>query len=77
MTLHRAALIAERLRLLEIEAEVQRASLVATLATFEDRRTLVWGTSLATMIGRLLAIPRIRWLVVATLLARLKPRMGR
>lgn len=73
MSAHRAALLEERLQLLELEAEAQRVALFATLATLEERRVLAWGSSLATLAARLLAIPRIRWLLLASLLARLRP----
>lgn len=66
--------IAQRRRLLEIEAEMQRIALAATFAAWEERRTVAWATTLGALALQLLAIPRIRWLVLASVLAKLKPR---
>jgi hypothetical protein len=44
----RAALLERRRQLLEVEAGVQRATLLATLATWKRRRTLLWGAALGT-----------------------------
>ena len=61
-----------RLLLLEAEAGVQRAALAATFASLEKRRALEWGGKAATWAYRLLATPRVRWLVAASVLSRLK-----
>lgn len=67
----------ERLQLLEMEAALQRASLAATLAKLEKRRALAWGGQAASWGARLLATPRVRWLLAAGLFSRLKrKRLG-
>jgi hypothetical protein len=70
-------LSAERLRLLETEATVQRAALCATFAQLEQRRALAWGEKAATWGFRLLSQPRIRWLIASGILAGLKRRWAR
>ncbi|MFO7275414.1 MAG: hypothetical protein DIU56_000155 [Pseudomonadota bacterium] len=69
--------IAQRRRLLEIEAEMQRIALAATFAAWEERRVTAWAATLGTLALQLLAIPRIRWLLLASVLAKLKPRSRR
>lgn len=72
-----AADVATRLQLLELEAAVQRATLDATFAELGRRRVLVVGSALGSGIVRLLSVPRIRWLLLASVLARLKRARGR
>ena len=67
----------ERARLLEIEADLQRAALTATFATWQQRRLLSVGSTIASWSWRLLAVPRIRWLVAASVLAKLRGRRKR
>jgi hypothetical protein len=67
----------ERLQLLEMEAGLQRAQLAATFATWEKRRALAWGGKVATWGMRLLATPKVRWLIAANVLARLKRRWAK
>ena len=67
----------ERTRLLEIEAGLQRAALTATFATWQQRRLLAVGSTVASWSWRLLAMPRVRWLVAASVLARLRGRRKR
>jgi hypothetical protein len=67
----------ERLRLLEMEASLQRASLAVTLANLQQRRALAWGGKAASWGWRLLATPRVRWLIAANLLTRLKRKRAR
>jgi hypothetical protein len=67
----------ERARLLEIEADLQRAALTATFATWQQRRLLAVGSTIASWSWRLLAVPRIRWLVAASVLAKLRGRRKR
>jgi hypothetical protein len=67
----------QRLRLLEAEAGVQRAALAATLAGLEKRRALAWGGKVATLGFRLLSAPRVRWMIAAGVLARLKRKWAR
>ncbi|HEY8506937.1 MAG TPA: hypothetical protein VIL32_01195 [Steroidobacteraceae bacterium] len=73
----REQILAEKIRLLELEAAVQRAALIATFATWEERRTLVWGTSLARAGLRALQVPRVRWMLIASALSRLRRRKKR
>jgi hypothetical protein len=67
----------ERLRLLEMEASLQRASLAATFANLEKRRALAWGGKAATWGFRLLAQPRIRWLIATGLISKLRRKWAR
>jgi hypothetical protein len=66
-----------RLLLLEAEAGVQRAALAATFASLGQRRALEWGGKAASWAYRLLATPRVRWLVAANVLSRLGRRWAR
>jgi hypothetical protein len=65
---------ADRLRLLELEASLQRSELAATFETWEKRKALAWGSRIAGWGFRLFAQPRIRWLIATTLLSRLRSR---
>jgi hypothetical protein len=70
----KAQMLDGRMRLLEIEAGVQRAALAATFAKWQERRLLAVGSTIATWGWKLMSVPRIRWLVAATVLAKLKKR---
>jgi hypothetical protein len=70
-------LVSERLRLLEMEAGLQRAELNSTFSGWEKRKTLAWGGVLATWGVKLFAQPRIRWLIASTLMAQLRRRATR
>lgn len=72
--LEKARELEERMRLLEVEAGVQRAALTATFAKWQERRLLAVGSTIATWGWKLMSIPRVRWLVAATVLAKLKKR---
>jgi hypothetical protein len=75
MSLRAAQRLAEeRLQLLEMEASLQRAQLAVTFATWEKRRALAWGGTMATWGFRLLATRQVRWLIAANILSRLKRR---
>jgi hypothetical protein len=75
MSLRQSERIAEeRLRLLEIEASLQRSELCDTFEKWEKRKALAWGARLAGWGFRLFAQPRVRWLVATTLLSRLRGR---
>jgi hypothetical protein len=67
----------QRLRLLEAEAGVQRAELAVTLVSLEKRRAIAWGGKVATWGLRLLSAPRVRWLIAANVLGRLKRKWAR
>jgi len=64
--------IARRRELLELEAEVQRAALAATFARLEQRRALSWAAGAGRTALRVLAMPRVRWLLLAALLRRFR-----
>lgn len=68
---------AERLQLLEMEAGLQRAALAATFESWERRRALAWGGQAATWGLRILSNPRVRWLIAASVLSRLKRRWSK
>jgi hypothetical protein len=67
-----AQTIARRRELLELEAQLQRVTLAATLAEWEDRRSLAWLAGAGRIGLRLLATPRVRWFVLAAVLRRLR-----
>lgn len=67
----RAAQLARRRQLLELEAGLQRATLAATFETWSRRRALAWGTALGSAGVGMLRRRRLRWLLVASLAARL------
>lgn len=73
----KARMLEERERLLQIEANLQRAALAATFAKWQQRRLLAVGSTIASWSWRLLAVPRIRWLVAASVLAKLRSRRKR
>ncbi|MGH8218311.1 MAG: hypothetical protein ACREUT_07070 [Steroidobacteraceae bacterium] len=72
MSADRARYIARRLELLELEAEVQRAALAATFARLEQRRVFSWAAGAGRTALRVLAMPRVRWLLLAALLRRFR-----
>jgi hypothetical protein len=74
---HLEQLAAERMKLLELEAMLQRAELGATFDRWEKRKALAWGSTVASWGMRLFAQPRIRWLLMSTLLSRLSGRRAR
>jgi hypothetical protein len=61
-----------RAQLLELEAQLQRATLAATLAEWEQARARSWLLGAARVAGHALSTPRMRWLLFATLLRRLR-----
>lgn len=72
MSAKEAQSIARRRELLELEAGIQRATLAATFAQWEEKRSLVWLMGAGRLAARALATPRVRWLVLAALLRRLR-----
>ena len=72
MSASRARYIARRQELLELEAEVQRATLAATFARWEQRRALGWAAGAGRTLFKVLANPRVRWVLLAALLRGLK-----
>ena len=72
----RSVIIAQRLEVLEMEAAVQRTTLAATIAEWEERRTLTWVVGAAKIAGGLLAGPTARWLLTALLMRVIRGRFG-
>jgi hypothetical protein len=70
----RGIVIAERLAMLEMEAAVQRTTLAATFAQWQERRTLTWVMEGAKVAGSLLASPTAKWVVTAVLMRLLRGR---
>jgi len=70
VTQPRAQYIERRLQLLELEAELQRATLAATIAQWEQKRLLNWASGAGRIALRALSSPRIRWLLLAALWRR-------
>jgi len=70
----REAAIHRRAALLELEAELQRATLAATLKQWEQKKMLAYATSAGTLAMTLLRVPKIRWLLVGSLLARIRKK---
>lgn len=60
--------LAERLRLLEMEAGLQRVELTAQLEQWQEQRWLSAGTSLLGSALHFLWRPSVRWLLLARLL---------
>ena len=61
-------------RMLIIEAGLQRATFQATLRKWQERKLLAVGSTLASWGWKLFSVPKIRWLVAATVLSRLRGR---
>jgi hypothetical protein len=70
----REAQILRRMELLELEAGVQRATLLATIAQWEQKRALSYASGVGSMAVKLLKIPRVRWMLLASLLTKLKTK---
>jgi len=74
--LPRATIIAQRLQMLELEASVQRTTLAATFAQWEQRKTLTWVLEAAKLAGGLVASPTAKWLLTALLMRVIRSRFG-
>jgi len=70
-------LAAERLRLLELEALVQRTELASTFDRWEKSKALAWGGTLATWGVKLFAQPQIRWMLMSAIVSRFTGRRAR
>ncbi|HTY93754.1 MAG TPA: hypothetical protein VMC02_07700 [Steroidobacteraceae bacterium] len=70
----RAAVIARRLQVLEIEAAIQRTTLAATLTEWQQRRVLTWVTEAAKVAGGMLSTPTAKWLLTALVLRLIRGR---
>jgi hypothetical protein len=73
----RARYLARRQELLELEAEMQRTALAATLARWEQRRALGWAAGAGRTLFHILANRRIGWLVLAAVLRGLKSKQSK
>jgi hypothetical protein len=71
----RSTAIAQRLQVLEMEAAVQRATLAATFAQWEQRRTLNFVVGAAKIAGGMLVGPTAKWLLTALLMRVLRGRV--
>jgi hypothetical protein len=74
--LPRAAVIAQRLKVLEMEAAVQRTTLAATMGQWQQRRTLDWVMDAAKLAGGALSTPTVKWLVTALVMRFIRSRFG-
>ncbi len=70
----RSLVIARRLEVLEMEAAVQRTTLAATFAEWDQHRTLTWVIGAAKIAGGLLGTPTARWLLTALLMRVIRGR---
>ena len=70
----RDAAILRRAELLELEAQVQRATLAATLKQWEQKKVLAYATGVGTLAMTLLRVPKIRWLLVGSVLAKFRKK---
>ena len=72
MSRQREQELARRQALLELEAEVQRLTLAATLEQYENMRMLSWASGAGRIAMRFFAAaPRMRWLLLGTLWRKL------
>lgn len=63
-----------RERLLAMEADLQRAMLSTTLRRWQEHKLLTIGSTVASWGWRLFSVPKVRWLVAASVLSRLRGR---
>ena len=70
----RDAAILRRASLLELEAELQRATLAATLKQWEQQKMLTYATGVGTVAMSLLRVPKIRWLIIGSVLSKLRKK---
>jgi len=72
----RAAVIAQRLQILELEAAVQRTTLAATFTQWEQKKTLTWVLEGAKVAAGLLGSPTAKWVLTALLMRLIRSRFG-
>jgi hypothetical protein len=70
----RRDVIAQRLKVLEMEAAMERATLAATLDEWQQRRTMTWVMEAAKMAGGVLKTPTARWVLTALLMRIIRGR---
>lgn len=76
MSSRRARALERRQALLELEAEVQRATLAATFARWEQRKLAGWAAEGGRLALRALSSPRVRWLALAAALRAVKRKIA-
>jgi hypothetical protein len=76
LTQRRSLVIAQRLQVLEMEAAIQRTTLAATFAEWDQRRTLTWVIGAAKVAGGLLGSPTAKWLLTALVMRVIRSRFG-
>lgn len=72
----RSVVIAQRLQMLEMQAAIQRTTLAATFAEWEQHRTLAWVIGAAKIAGGLLGTPTAKWLLTALVMRVIRGRRG-
>jgi hypothetical protein len=72
--LPRSIVIAQRLQVLEMEAALQRRTLAATFAQWQQRGTLGWVLQAAKVAGGILATPTAKWLATVLLMRLMRGR---
>jgi hypothetical protein len=70
----REAAILRRAELLELEAQVQRATLAATLKQWEQKKMLTYATGVGSVALSLLRVPKIRWLLLGSVIAKIRKK---
>jgi hypothetical protein len=70
----RAQVVAQRLKALETEAELQRTTLAATLDEWQERRTMTWVMEAAKAASGVLTTPTARWVLTAVLMRLIRGR---
>jgi hypothetical protein len=74
--LPRSLVIAQRLQVLEMEAAIQRTTLAATFAEWDQHRTLTWIIGAAKLAGSVLGTPTAKWLLTAVVMRVIRSRFG-
>jgi hypothetical protein len=74
VSLPRAAVIEQRLKVLEVEAAMQRTTLAATFSQWHQPRTLTWAVEAAKFAGGMLKTPTARWVLTALLMRLIRGR---
>ncbi|HTY49628.1 MAG TPA: hypothetical protein VMB48_08050 [Steroidobacteraceae bacterium] len=77
MSAGREAALTRRLQLLEMEAQLQRTALAASFHRLEKRGALDLLVDAGGFIGRLLALPELRWLLLSALWRAFSRRRSR
>jgi hypothetical protein len=73
-SLPRSLVIEQRLKVLEIEAAMQRTTLAATFSQWHQPRALTWAVEAAKFAGGMLKTPTARWLLTALVMRLIRGR---